>query len=68
MKNKISENSKIKNILEIKGAEKILAKYNFPCLSCPMAAFEIERLELGKVCQMYGLNIKNILKELNLIR
>ena len=38
-----------------------------PCLSCPMAAMEIDELEIGNVCKIYGLNLKKILKELNKI-
>ncbi|MEK7541012.1 MAG: hypothetical protein AAB529_02115 [Patescibacteria group bacterium] len=64
-RNKITENSKLKDILEIKGAEEILAKYMVPCLSCPMAYLELEKLEIGVVGKMYGLETKKILDELN---
>ena len=36
-----------------------------PCLSCPMSPFEIDKLKIGEVCKMYGLNLEKILKELN---
>lgn len=64
-KNKINKNSKLKDILETKGAEEILAKYGVPCLSCPMASFEIEELEIGNVCKMYGIDSDKLLKDLN---
>ena len=62
---KIDKNSTLKKILEKKGMEKILAKYNLPCLTCPMAKFEIENLKLGEVCRMYKIDIENLIKELN---
>jgi hypothetical protein len=63
--NKITQKTTLAKILEKKGAEKILHKYGVPCMSCPMATFEIEKLQIGQVCKMYGLNLKEILKELN---
>jgi len=65
---KINEKTTLKKILEIKGAEEIMAKHNVPCLSCPMASLELEKLEIGKVCEMYGLDLKNILIELNKLK
>jgi len=62
---KITEETILAEILKIPDAQEILAKYNLPCLSCPMAKFEIEKLKIGQVCQMYGLDIDNLLKELN---
>lgn len=61
---KIDENTTLEKVLKIKGAEKVLAKFNFPCLSCPMARYEIGVLKLGEVCKGYGLDLKKILKEL----
>ncbi len=46
-------------------AERVLAKYNVPCLGCPFAKVEMERLKIGEVCDMYGIDIENLLKELN---
>lgn len=63
---KITRNTTLAKILEIKGAEKVLAKHRVPCLTCPMAKFEIQRLKIGNVCKIYGLNQEKILKDLNL--
>ncbi len=65
MSQKITSKNTLKEILKIKGAEKILMKNKVPCLLCPMASFELEKLEIGKVAELYGLNLKKILKELN---
>ncbi len=65
MKDKITENTTLSEILKKSGAEKILAKYNLPCLGCPFAKFEMENLKIGEVCKMYGIDIESLLKELN---
>jgi hypothetical protein len=65
---KITSKTTLAKILEIKGASKILKKYRVPCLSCPMAAFELKKLQIGQVCKMYDLQEKEILKELNLLK
>lgn len=65
MNTKIIKNTTLKKILEMPGAEEILAKHNLPCLSCPMAAQEIAKLKLVDVCEAYDLNLKNLLKDLN---
>jgi len=65
---KFTSKTTLKKITKIKGGSEILSKNNVPCLSCPMAHFEIDKLEIGKVCKMYGLNLEKILKELNSIK
>ena len=62
---KITSKTKLDKIIKIKGGAEILGKNGVPCLSCPMAQFEIDKLEIGDVCKMYKLNLEKILKELN---
>ena len=62
---KITENTTLAEILKLPEAEKILAKYNLPCLSCPFAKMEMENLKIGQICQMYDIDIGKLLKELN---
>jgi len=62
---KITSKTILAEILEIQGAEKVLAKYNVPCLFCPMAAMEAGTLGIGEIAAMYGLDLKNLLEELN---
>ena len=64
---KITNNTTLAEILKIPGAERILAKYNLPCLSCPFAALEIEELKIGKVCERYEIDLKSLLEDLNKI-
>jgi hybrid cluster-associated redox disulfide protein len=65
MKEKITQNTALAEILEKPELVEILAKYNLPCLNCPMAKFEIENLKIGEVCKMYGIDLGSLLKELN---
>jgi hypothetical protein len=62
---KITSKTTLAKIIEQKGAAKVLIENGVPCLSCPMSKFEIDKLKIGDVCQMYGLNLEKILKELN---
>ncbi|MCX6721171.1 MAG: disulfide oxidoreductase [Candidatus Staskawiczbacteria bacterium] len=62
---KITKTTTLEKILEKKSADEILEKNGVPCLSCPMMQFEIDKLKIGDVCKMYGLNLEKILKELN---
>ena len=62
---KITQKTFLSKILEQKGAEEILAKYGVPCVSCPFAKFEMDKLEIGQICKMYGLNSQKLLEDLN---
>jgi hypothetical protein len=62
---KFDEKTKLSEILGNEKLEKVLQKFKFPCLSCPMAQYEMSYLSLGQVAKSYGLNIKKILEELN---
>lgn len=62
---KVDKNTTLGEILKREGAEKVLYKQGVPCMSCPMASFEIDKLKIGDVCKMYGLDLEKLLKELN---
>jgi hybrid cluster-associated redox disulfide protein len=62
---KVSKDTTLARILENPEAEKILVKYNLPCLSCPFAKMEIEGLKIGDICKMYDIDVEKLLKELN---
>jgi len=61
----IKADTTLAEILKFPQAEKILAKYNLPCLWCPFAKMEVEELKIGQVCQMYGIEAEKLLEELN---
>lgn len=62
---KITKNTVLAKVLENKKAEKILAKYAFPCISCPFLKQEINKLKIGEVCENYGIDADKLIKELN---
>jgi len=62
---KITKDTALAEILKYPEAEKVLAKYNLPCLGCPFAKFEMENLKIGEACKMYEIDIESLLKELN---
>lgn len=65
---KVTEKTTLEKILAKEGAGEILTENGVPCLSCPMASMEVDKLEIGEVCKMYGLNLEKILKELNSLK
>jgi hypothetical protein len=62
---KITKKTKLSKLIDDKKAQKVLEKYDFPCISCPYARMEMETLELGKVCEMYEIDGVKLIKELN---
>ncbi len=65
MAQKISRETLLSDIINKKGVREILSKYHVPCLSCPMAQFEIQSLTIGDICKMYGIDLKKLLADLN---
>ena len=61
-----TDKSTLEKILEFSGAEAVLVKYEVPCLGCPMAKLEMQDLNIGQICAMYGIDGENLLKDLNL--
>ncbi|PJA00357.1 disulfide oxidoreductase [bacterium (Candidatus Gribaldobacteria) CG_4_10_14_0_2_um_filter_33_15] len=62
---KITKDTTLAEILNEPEAGKILAKYNLPCLSCPMAKLEMENLKIGDICKLYKIDFLKLSKELN---
>ena len=65
---KITENTTLAELLDNPKAKEVLVKYDLPCLSCPFAGLEMEKLRIEDICRAYGINIKNLLKELNKVK
>ena len=61
---KITKNTTLSEILKIPGAEKILLKYDLPCLGCSFAIFEMDSLKIGEICKSYNINSDKLIKEL----
>jgi hypothetical protein len=62
---KITSKTKLVKIFEKKALKNTLEKFGVPCISCPMAKREIDKLSIGYVCEIYGLPKEEIIKELN---
>ena len=62
---KITKNQTLKEIFDLPGGEKVLSTHGVPCVSCPMAQYELNQLTLMDVCNIYGLNLDGILADLN---
>jgi len=62
---KITKKTKLSKIIDEKKVAKTLEKYEFPCISCPFAKMEMENLDLGSICEMYGIDAIGLIKELN---
>ncbi len=62
---KITKKSTIEDILNHPKGKEMLAKYNVPCLGCPMAAMEMQDLKIEDVAKQYGIELEDMLKELN---
>jgi len=65
MANKYTKETVLSEICKHPRATEILTKYHLPCLHCPMAAAEMGKLKIGQVCEMCGLDLDGLLKELN---
>ncbi|KPJ57331.1 hypothetical protein AMJ49_01905 [Parcubacteria bacterium DG_74_2] len=63
---KITKDTTLAEILKQPKLVDILAKYNLPCLNCPFAKMEMENLKIGRVCELYGINLEKLFKELNM--
>jgi len=64
---KITKETTLVELLGDEKTERILAKYNLPCLSCPFAHQEMESLKLGDVCKIYNIDAEKLLTELSRI-
>ena len=64
---KVTKDTTLAEILKHPGTSEVLSRYRFPCLHCPMAAFEIGTLKLGEVAKAYGIDLDSLLKDLNKI-
>ena len=65
MAEKITEDTPLEELLKKWEAVMVLLKYGLPCLTCPMARFEMGRLKIGEVARAYNIDVKALLEELN---
>ena len=65
MSKKITKDSVLGEVMELKGADKVLQKHKVPCLGCPMAQREMGTLKIEVICKTYGIDEKKLLEDLN---
>jgi len=65
---KFTKETTLSELLENPKAKGILAKYNLPCLTCPFAESEMEKLKLDDICKAYRIDLGSLLKELNKVK
>jgi len=63
-----TKESTYQEVITKKGAYEILAKHGVPCVFCPIAKYEMGRLKLGDISEMYGIDLKALLDDLNKIK
>lgn len=63
--NKFNEDTTLAEILKYPKLEKILLKYNLPCLGCAFAKLEMDDLKIGNICSMYEIDGEKLIKDLN---
>ena len=64
-KPQFTKNALLSEILQYPRANKVLTKYNVPCLSCPFLGYELGKLTIGEVGETYNIDLDKLLKELN---
>ena len=62
---KITKDTLLADIINQEKAESVLEKHQVPCLSCPFAKLEMHELTIGQICENYGLDCEELLKDLN---
>jgi hybrid cluster-associated redox disulfide protein len=61
-----TKKSTLKEIIENNSKnEEILHENGVPCITCPFAKMEMDKLTLEQICNTYELNVEKILEVLN---
>jgi hypothetical protein len=68
IKMKITKQTNLGEIMELKGVNEVLSKHDVPCISCPMAQFEMNELTLGQICENYDIDAEKLIQELSKLK
>ena len=63
--NLISKDTVLADIVQDPKLYEVLAKAGVPCIVCPFMQTEMHFLTLEQICQMYNIDLKQLLKHLN---
>jgi hypothetical protein len=61
----VTKDTVLGEIIEKKGIPEVLSEHNVPCISCPFAKMEMDVLKIGEICESYGINCEELLKDIN---
>ena len=61
----ITDKTTLAEILASPKLREVLIKYRVPCLHCPFATLEMHNLTLKQICQIYQINLPQLLLDLN---
>jgi hybrid cluster-associated redox disulfide protein len=62
---KITKDTTLEKVMDVPGAQEILGKFGVPCVTCPYAKMEMDKLTLEGIAKTYGVDLDGLLKELN---
>lgn len=62
---KITKKTKLSEIIDNPKAKEALDEFDFPCITCPFARYEMESLDIGTICDMYNIDLDKVVKKLN---
>ena len=65
MLKEVTKDTFLIEVLEDDKTKKVLEKYQLPCLSCPLASLRLGSLKIGEFCEIYQIDLENLLEELN---
>ena len=63
--NLISKDTVLADIVQDPKLYEVLAKAGVPCIVCPFMQTEMHFLTLEQICQMYNIDLKQLIKHLN---
>jgi hypothetical protein len=64
---KITKDTTLKEVLMIEGSLEVLMENNVPCITCPFAKAEMDKLKIGEICDKYNIDCELLLTELSML-
>lgn len=61
-KEKYNKDTKLEEVINF---GETLSQFGVPCITCPFAKQEMDKLSLGDISHMYGVDLDGLLKALN---
>lgn len=61
----ITKETTLGEVMKINGSLEVLSENEVPCVTCPFAKMEMDKLKVGQICDQYGIDCELLLTELN---